>query len=1121
MPIVAYCPECRERYQLHEEVRGRRMRCQNRSCNSIFTIVETEEPQRKDSPVEVADWRTAPPPIQNSESKQTKPRRKDRKEKYPVAQPASKTAENGQPKPAPPFVFDEPAPRQRGAWSMALLLVLVLGLIAGGTYLVVNRIARSEEILRTDAEREYAAGSFRTAAKKYEELGTKFGKSSRSSEYQFLAALAGLHEVASRSPPEPSATMESATAFVQNFGRDPLLKDRRDELASVLATTANEFISQAQAAVTSDAEIGRVPELVQKATAAVRLAERYPSRDADPAALNAKIDTINATRVAIQNRQGNIGQVVALLKAAKPDLDAARALIRRHQLDREPSVMAALADAERVASAIKYEVLNRPAQPSAPTETVPSVMLEPALPLVAEGQSETILSMSRGLLYALDSRTGQRQWIARVGLDLAGLPIRVAANGGESELVLVPSTESPSLSARDLKTGAVRWHQTLDAPILGRPVLAGNRLLVPTAGADGQVFDIDPRDGLIRGRFVTGQTFAAGSAFDSSSGRLYVPTHSQYVCVFSFSPSIEVAGPSSTVSPKCEGLMPTGHSPGSLRGEPIVVTGDAGVDVPRYLVLGEADGMEAMKLRAFRLLDKPTAIGPTSEVRLPGWSWFAPYRDPEKLVLVTDAGSLGLIGIQQKDNTDSPVFPLLGRDASPIETSRATARAELVHAEDHGFWALAAGKLQHWRLGLDRRLGPKLTPAWNSSLPLGSPMHASHVSRDRQSLFLTTQTESPAGYWATAVDARTGREHWRRPLGLSVQSDPFELGTAVVVLDPTGALFRFEHETAVNGAWVPSGRRVFNEIKGLIGVPRLLRSADGRQAVLAACRAEGPNVELVLRQLGQHGSERTTTIALPSPMVGVPALSATAIIVPLADGSLARVPLNGENRRDIGPNWRSLGARPDARCTVIARQADEFLVSDGQRKLMRLRWSAGSKYELDSPQHLELPGRPEGMARIGESGEGSGVFVADSTGALSLIRGESFRIERTWRVTNANETITAGPWTVGFQAYVIVSGKRLVAIDPKLDQPAWSFVTPGDGITFSPALIDGHLVIADQSGTFFALDPTNGAIRGTGFRHPAAVAPTAAPAAFGTGRFFAPLTDGSALVLTVADLTKP
>jgi hypothetical protein len=369
------------------------------------------------------------------------------------------------------------------------------------------------------------------------------------------------------------------------------------------------------------------------------------------------------------------------------------------------------------------------------------------------------------------------------------------------------------------------------------------------------------------------------------------------------------------------------------------------------------------------------------------------------------------------------------------------------------------------------------------------------------------------------VDARTGREQWRRPLGLTCQGDPIELGDAVVTVDPAGAIYKFDSTAKVDGPWSAAGHRLFPEIKDLIGEPQLLRSPDGRQVVFAAIKSDGPTWQLVLRQIGAHGQERVTSVPLPAPLAGTPAISSTAMVLPLADGSLARVPLTGESRRDIGPNWRALGARPDSRSHVLAWRGDEYLVFDGQRKLTRLRWAGGTQYELETAQAIELPGRLLGApVRLPESGETPTALVADATGGVSLIRGPAPRIERTWRPVELVEQITAGPWIVGDRAYVVVANKKLVALDPRRETPLWTYISPGDGLSYAPALIDGRLIVADQAGSFLALDPATGAALGPGYRHPAEVAPAAAPVAFGGGRFFAPLTDGSVLVLPISEL---
>ena len=289
--------------------------------------------------------------------------------------------------------------------------------------------------------------------------------------------------------------------------------------------------------------------------------------------------------------------------------------------------------------------------------------------------------------------------------------------------------------------------------------------------------------------------------------------------------------------------------------------------------------------------------------------------------------------------------------------------------------------------------------------------------------------------------------------------------------------------------------------------------------IAVACKSDGPAWQLELRQLGTHGQERTSTISIPASIAGTPAVSGTAIVVPLADGSLARAPLTGESRRDIGPNSRA--PRRIARCAMpcpglakrrilgLGRQSPAVAAALARRHTVRTRNGPSVRtWREVNWSAIRLP--EENLA-----------IVADTSGTVSLIRGPSPRVKHTWRVGTAAEPITSGPWVVGERAYVIVNHHKLVALDPMNDKPAWIYESPGDGIVFAPALIDGRLIVADQAGTYVALDAATGTALGPGFHHPAVVAPASAPVAFGIGRIFAPLTDGSALVLKVADLIAP
>ena len=66
-----------------------------------------------------------------------------------------------------------------------------------------------------------------------------------------------------------------------------------------------------------------------------------------------------------------------------------------------------------------------------------------------------------------------------------------------------------------------------------------------------------------------------------------------------------------------------------------------------------------------------------------------------------------------------------------------------------------------------------------------------------------------------------------------------------------------------------------------------------------------------------------------------------------------------------------------------------------------------------------------------------------------------------------------------------------------------------------PRLIENLIVISDTDGRYVGLNPTTGKPEGEGYHLRSAVAPAAAPVAFGKGRAFAPLTDGTIMLLSL------
>src|SRR5262249_50889528 len=115
----------------------------------------------------------------------------------------------------------------------------------------------------------------------------------------------------------------------------------------------------------------------------------------------------------------------------------------------------------------------------------------------------------------------------------------------------------------------------------------------------------------------------------------------------------------------CEKIMYTKHRSGSLRGEPTLAgwterDPTTGQENPQgYLFLGVADELDSMHLEAYPVpIENPRTppLPMNPEPRFAGRTWLPAHEAAEKSILVTDAGTLGLLAHKQKRNEDNPLF---------------------------------------------------------------------------------------------------------------------------------------------------------------------------------------------------------------------------------------------------------------------------------------------------------------------------------------------------------------------------------------------------------------------------------------------------------------------------------
>jgi outer membrane protein assembly factor BamB len=1040
------------------------------------------------------------------------------------------------------------AKKRRVTWLMVGMIAGLVLLLGGAGFLGMLYVQGREARDREAAEKLYAEGQFAQASNKYGELLTKYPDSLNTNEYKFWRELSAIRAL------PLSLNTEGAFDRVSGFLKDYKDDDRLTEHGKEVGDVVVQLLKDAGEKLVKDPGARETQEHYKQGRKVLdELLALNPHWIPEPviAELNLKKDEAEKLLREQDERRAFVERLRALLE--KPPVEAIRqleaalreAVAKERGYDQDPEVKQ-IDDQLREKHRAETGFTQGSELPTdkGPAEEVGQGLL--VLPvLAAHGDikpdlpaDRVVFALARGVLYALSQNHGDIVWAMRVGIDTAHLPLRVPPTSNAPELALVLSADTLTLNAVNARTGETLWKHRLGGASLGRPVIVDRRVYVPTL--NGDVEEIELAGGSLLGRYKLGQPLSVGGTRFGDSKQIFFPGDDSCVYV------LDVA------TRRCQAILYTEHEAGSLRSEPILLPSENDPTVPGYLVLCQAHGLDATMLRTFSILQpNPVAAPGTKESRLRvepvdmpdrrlrGWPWFPPHLDPEKLITVTDAGMLGLFGIVQPHNKDTPLFPLV-RQANQEEgtlelTGLGTARgrAQVVHARgDEQLWVLARGRLLRYVLTLNAA-GPHAVPdpGWKRDQPLdlGSPLHESQLDDDGTTLFLVTQSPNGQTCLATAVDAETGRVRWQRQLGLVCHGDPRRFGNEVVALDQGGGLFGFrpnERLEDADGQWLSAGRSLAKPPEGVSGSVYFVPGPDSQSVYQFADLDSGNGLKVrVFQAGGEQASEYAISNVSPQ-LAGTPAVGANRILLPLADGNTrqVRLPLGDMSAAVFGPNWRPLDRKYVVRAHIVWLGDDDFLVTNGQRGLTRYRFGQGTTYaqvpEGKGPT-LELAedvaGVPVVLSRGGD-GATLRVCVADNRGTVYLFEGDELKETRRWAL---KEPLTAGPFVRDGKIGCVVGRRRLVWLDPTKNDPLWRYDSPGEAILGQPQVADGMVLVADITGRFMGLDPATGLPRGPGYQLRASVGPAAAPAGFSPGRAFAPLTDGTVLLLPLHYLREP
>jgi predicted Zn finger-like uncharacterized protein len=1022
--------------------------------------------------------------------------------------------------------------RRRLAVLIALIAFVLAGLGAGGFFLV-RYVNEAPIRMMAAGKAEYEAGNWAQARKLFDDIAREHPRHDLAPEARFMSELTSLRQatgaVSNKEDPQPAldewnkflkaAEDESLVPFAAKGVRGVDIWDAGVRLEEDLLAKG------AAQAATNDPD--GAEKWLTDAGAVERSLGRFRPDDAeDPPRLRSAAAALRGTIEVARKRRSRIEE----LNQYVGDTDQALAeYIRRARaagLDKEPTVQGQIAAMDaRLQSRATYTREPNPIPPTpVPDDGLTSLLFAPRADRADRRQLSwtpaVFFCQARGVLYALDEADGQVRWAARTGLDTDVMPVRVPASDVHPELVLIASNTGNQfgITARGARDGRPLWHQSLAVPCQGPPAVVGPNAYVSLGDPAGTILEVSLATGEIIGRIALGRPLGPTVVARPGTGTLYVPADARAVYVFNV---YHQDADGRRLEPVLLGVMNTGHPRGSLRGVPVFSNPDPNEPGPKYLVLGQADGLDTMKLRAFRLPEgpdgRPVPDAEVKEIPIPGWASFPPHCDGEKVAVVTDQGQFGLYGLALNGNpADDQLF------AFPSQPNNAgdkrPSRGQVVAAEEGTFWILAGGELRRFRFGVNQREGVRLIPH-GDPIPAGEPLQNPQVNARCDTFVVVTQEGMTCR--ATAVDSRSGEIVWRRDLGLMAKGDPLRTGDSVLVLDQAGGFYRIDTSklTRRDVAWlVDENWLVAQPARGYTAVTGLIPGPDG--SAVAVLVGDPVKRQLLIRRLAGNAVEDHAFTDKPPP-AGQPIVSGTMLLLPLADGIIYRLDLsNPKAPLEAGPPWRGERLPVNSVCYLAAISDNEFFATDGARTVVRRRWPPRDKY-FDSPGKLRFVD-PPAAAPVVLSGSPPWLIVADGQGRLTMVDGNKLALPalKTWR-PGANNDLPAGPVTDGLRpekaadgsvriAYTV--GGRLVWLPPDAESAEWVGPAPVKALEGRPVLDGNRLLLTDRAGVVRVADARTGKLTGEEFRLTGSHAFAAAAVPVGANRILVPLADGTVVL---------
>lgn len=913
----------------------------------------------------------------------------------------------------------------------ALRSPLVLGLGGGALVLLLATAAIWFLMGREAANRLYdrgvtalGDGQFAQAIQAFDQFVERYPRNGLVSQAMIGSGKARILQEIGGAAPSWERGLEQLQDFVK--------QNRNSPEFSELEPTICEFAEQIAVGAAKTAEATRDELPLDWSADAQLLLERHSDPQQPPVTVleRIRVATDQARRAIVkqQTLDTALAAMSAAIEAKKP-LDALRA--RAELLQRYPDLTTQATVQQRVKSALDQELstiseLDEPiaataaAADESPRPLVPTPLARARTDEVSEGRR--VLVVSKGILYAVDSITGEPVWRRNLGDRAVFFPLRVP--GGTTGIVaFFLNDQSLRLLSED--DGQDLWRQELGSLPTDTPLIHGGQIYLPLE--DRRLARIELDSGRLSGALTLSQRPVTTPCLSRDEATLFVPGEHSLIYAISLNPFAAVS------------LTFTQHAAGSVVVPPLTLG--------RLLLLCENDRESSSRLRLWNADAPRQPMSELKGVRLSGVVRDLPVLRGPQLVIPLTNGRLEAYAV--RDDMERPGLVAIAGYQVP---GTGNVPMQLTLGPDGQFW-LASNAFRKFQLTSDSiGMDQNAVATGLATQPLQS------VGDD---LFVARRP-----FWADGVQlSRVDRDQLSSPWRLTLGAGPLAVlptASGMTILTENGEAVSISAERLRQGGLDPRGAR---DIEWPVAPARPLLATtlpDGRCAVLVP----GSDTQAIA-VIGPAGNLETS-LAAPGPLDVAPAPLEGGLILPLA-GSLTWRPLRGA---DSPPQDFVLPISGDSSrhwTHVSALIETSVLACDDSGECRAIEWKRGDLSYLAERAILSLA-EPLALPPVGSEGRW---FLADRSGRVVSVSEELLELQAEREFETGVAMLAAADGVVLVQT----SAGALHSLPVEGDSLASIWTAElGPIRLLSGAILQGdQLVLAGSGGEVLALNRSTGA----------------------------------------------